>query len=74
MTGISDITKYVFINYTKKFYFTDAKSQAQFSAAYSSFVSGNARDQYNNHTQTFEIEDFEAEVGFCMLGTVPITR
>lgn len=44
ITGIQDITKYVFINYLKKFYFADANSERNFNNAYSNFISRNRRD------------------------------
>ena len=44
ITGIQDITKYVFINYLRKFYFTDPKSEAVFNSRYNSFIQKNRRD------------------------------
>ncbi len=60
--------KYVFVNYLKRFYFTDNASQQTFDRAYNNFISRNRRDQYQNYTQTFEVQGFEPEVGFCQLG------
>lgn len=68
IVGIEDITKYVFINYLKKFYFVNQNSEAAFNRAYSAFVQRNRRDQYQNHTNTFDIDGFQDEVGFCALG------
>ena len=68
LAGINDITKYVFVNYLKKFFFDSQKSEDIYNQRYSSFVSRNRRDQYQNYTSTFEIENFQAEVGFCALG------
>jgi hypothetical protein len=66
--GITDLTKYVFVSYMKKFYFTNEESARIFQRTYDSFISRNRRDQYQNYTQTFEIQGLEPEVGFCMLG------
>lgn len=71
VTGIKEIRSYVFIKYLKKFYFSDQPSQDRFNAAYNSFVDRNRRDQHQNHTHTFEIEGYEEEVGFCMMGESP---
>ncbi len=59
ITGIQDIKKYVFINYLKKFFFNDKNSEIKFNAAYSSFISKNRRDQYQNYSQTFDIDNFQ---------------
>lgn len=68
ITGISDLRKYVFVNYLKRFYFTDPASSQNFDNAYNSFISRNRRDQYQNYSQTFQIQGFQDQVGFCMMG------
>lgn len=68
VTGIQDITKYVFINYLKKFYFSDPVSEANFNRAYQNFISKNRRDDHQNYSHTFDIPGFQEEVGFCALG------
>lgn len=68
VTGIQDVTKYVFLNYLKKFYFTDEKSAKNYDSAWSTFVLANRRDTHQSTSRTFEIEGFEPEVGFCAMG------
>lgn len=68
ISSIKDITKYVFINYLKKFFFDNPQSESIYQNAYNSFISRNRRDQHQNYSSTFDIEDFEDEVGFCALG------
>ena len=53
--GIKDIRKYIFINYLKRYYFSDKGSDVKLKSAYNSFVARNKKDQYQNHTNTFEI-------------------
>ena len=68
ITGIKDITKYVFINYLKKFFFADEVSAQNYDRAYRSFISSNTRDEEQNYSSTFNIDGFEEEVGFCAMG------
>ena len=68
IAGIKDITKYVFINYIKKFYFADQNSAQNYDRAYSSFINNNKRDVHQDYSSTFNIDGFQDEVGFCAMG------
>lgn len=59
ITGIKDITKYVFINYLKKFYFADEASAKNYENSYQSFISKNKRDAHQNYSSTFGIDGFQ---------------
>ena len=45
LTGINDITSYVFVDYEKRYYFTDEKSSTIVDKAYSNFIKSNRRDK-----------------------------
>ena len=68
ISGIKDITKYVFINYIKKYYFADEASAKNYDNAYQSFIRSNTRDSHQNYSSTFGIDGFQDEVGFNALG------
>ena len=55
INSIKDITKYVFINYLRKYFFDNPNSEQVYQAAYNSFISRNRRDQYQNYSSTFDI-------------------
>jgi len=46
--SIKEIKDYVFINYMKKFYFSDPRSQAIVLNAYNAFIANNKRDTHQN--------------------------
>lgn len=69
--SIYENTTYVFINYLKRFYFTDNKSEENFRRAFNAFVTANIRDVYQNHSHTFELVGYEEEVGFTAAGSNP---
>ena len=50
---MADITKYVFIDYQKKFYFADEKSKNIYDSAYESFIKSNRRDSHQDYSSTF---------------------
>lgn len=66
--GIMDISSHIFVEYLKRYYFTDDASQGRFVAAFNSFVSRNTRDTHQNYTHTFMINEFEPYVAFSALG------
>ena len=68
LSGIKDITTYVFINYLKKFFFADEVSAQNYEKVYNSFISRNSRDKHQDYSSTFNIDGFEPEVGFCATG------
>ena len=55
ITSITDITKYVFINYQKRFYFADEQSKDIYDNAYESFIRTNKRDKHQSYSSTFEV-------------------
>ena len=69
LTGINDITSYVFVDYEKRYYFTEAQSADIVNKAYQNFIFKNKRDKQQSYSMTFEIVDFEGKVGFCAEGS-----
>lgn len=55
ITSIQDVTSHVFINYLKRYYFTDDASEAHFVAAFNSFVARNTRDVQQSYTHNYEV-------------------
>ena len=55
INSIKDITKYVFINYLRKYFFDSPNSEQIYQGAYNSFISRNRRDQHQNYSSTFDI-------------------
>ena len=59
INSIKDITKYVFITYLRKYFFGGPNSEQVYQSTYNNFIAKNRRDQYQNYTSTFDIENFE---------------
>lgn len=75
LTSITDVRDYIFLDYLKRYYFTDDISQQAFINTFNHFVRSNTRDQYQNYSHTFEIEGYEPNVAFTATGegTKPTT-
>ena len=71
LRGVKDVKQYVFVNYHKKMYFSDPRNQSVVQNPYNNLIAKNKRDTHQRHTNTFEIEGLEPDVGFCMQGTSP---
>ena len=52
LTGIRDLTSYVFVNYQKGFYFANEASAKAYDRAYKHFVAKNKSDHYQSHSST----------------------
>lgn len=51
--GIMDVASHIFVQYMKRYYFSDDASQNKFVAAFNHFVAINTRDTHQSYSHNF---------------------